>query len=297
MTRLNGVIAAAATPLDSDGSIDLDHLVRHCRWLLDAGGCDGINLLGTTGEATSFSVAQRLAAMHAVAGSGLPLARFMVGTGAAALEDAVLLTREATALGYAGALLLPPFYFKGVSEQGVADYVTCVIDRVGAPDLRLYLYHFPQNTGVPFTIETVANLRQRFPDTLLGLKDSSGDLAYSAALAEQLPGFDVFPSAEGSIARAAELGFAGCISATANVTGPLASAAFHDPTAAGALERAVRIRAIIAAYPLVASVKAALAIVSGDESWQRLVPPLVPLSIEERAALRLQLAAAGVPAA
>lgn len=297
MPILKGVIAAAATPLNDDLTIDLDHLVRHCRWLLDAGGCDGINLLGTTGEATSFSVDQRLAAMRAVARAGLPLSRFMVGTGAAAADDAVRLTAEAKTLGFAGALMLPPFYFKGVSEDGVLDYVTRVIDSVGASDLRLYLYHFPQNSGVPFTIEVVARLRQRFPDVLVGLKDSSGDLAYSAALAALLPGFEVFPSAEGSIARAAELGFAGCISATANITGPLASAAFQDPAASALLERAVHIRAAIAAYPLVAAVKAALAIISGNEGWNRLLPPLMALSREQSAGLRLGLAAAGVPAA
>lgn len=297
MTRLNGVIAAAATPLDAAGAIDLDHLVRHCGWLLGAGCCDGINLLGTTGEATSFPAEQRLEAMRAIARSGLPLDRFMVGTGAAALEDAVRLTAEAKALGFAGALLLPPFYYKGISDDGVFAYVSSVIKAAGASDLRLYLYHFPANSGVPYTIETVERLRESYPDVLAGLKDSSGDLDYSGALARRLPGFDVFPSAEGSIARAAELGFAGCISATANITGPAASAAFRDPADTDALERAVRIRSVISAYPLVASVKAALAIVAADESWHRLVPPLMPLSVEQRAALRSALSAVGVPAA
>ena len=175
--------------------------------------------------------------------------------------------------------------------------MTGIADSVGASDLQLYLYHFPQNSGVPFTIDTVARLRDHFPDTLVGLKDSSGDLAYSAALAARLPGFDVFPSAEGSIAKAAELGFAGCISATANITGALASAAFRDPTATASLERAVRIRAIIAAYPLVAAVKAALAMMSGDQTWHRLVPPLTSLSEPQLAELHPALAAAGVPVA
>lgn len=294
MTRLNGVIAAAATPLDAAGAIDFDHLVRHCEWLLGAGGCDGINLLGTTGEATSFSADQRLEAMRALAHSGLPLDRFMVGTGAAAREDAVRLTAEAKSLGFAGALLLPPFYYKSVSEDGLFAYVRSVIAQAGASDLRLYLYHFPQNSGVPYTIETVARIFESYPDVLAGLKDSSGDLAYSAALTERLPDLDVFPSAEASIAKAAEFGFAGCISATANITGPLASAAFHNPADTGSLQKAVQLRAIISAFPLVAAVKSALAIISGEENWNRLVPPLTELTIEQRAELRSALSNAGV---
>src|SRR5690606_39222590 len=118
MQRLSGVVAAAATPLNADFTIDTARLVEHCAWLLDGGGCHGINLLGTTGEATSFSVEQRLAAMTAIARSGLPLERFMVGTGAAALADAVGLTAAAMELGFAGALLLPPFYYKGIDDDG-----------------------------------------------------------------------------------------------------------------------------------------------------------------------------------
>ncbi|MGN6468552.1 MAG: dihydrodipicolinate synthase family protein [Rhizobiaceae bacterium] len=220
MPTLSGVIAAAATPVREDLSIDLDHLVEHCRWLLGDGGCDGINLLGTTGEATSFSTEQRIAAMRAVARAGLPLDRFMVGTGAAALADACALTAEAKALGFAGALLLPPFYYKGLDAEGVVAYVEALIGKVGAEGLKLYLYHFPANSAVPYTPEIVARLRNAHPEQLLGLKDSSGDLDYSAGLARDLPGFAVFPSAEASLGRAAELGFAGCISATANVPGP-----------------------------------------------------------------------------
>lgn len=294
MNTLKGVIAAAATPLTGDLAIDLDQLIAHCRHLLDKGGCDGINLLGTTGEATSFSVDQRLAAMRAIARSGLPLSRFMVGTGAAAFDDACRLTAEARTLGFAGALLLPPFYYKGITADALVAYVTAVVERVGRDGLSLYLYHFPANSGVPYTPDAVARLRDRFPDTLKGLKDSTGDLDYSGGLARDLPGFDVFPSAEAAIGNAAELGLAGCISATANVTGPFAQVAFTGKTQAerdAALAHAVRIRAEIAKFPLVAAVKETLALLSGDPSWRRMMPPLVPLSREEQASLARALAA------
>jgi 4-hydroxy-tetrahydrodipicolinate synthase len=288
MSTLKGVIAAAATPLKDDDSIDLDRLIAHCGYLLGAGGCDGINLLGTTGEATSFSVEQRLAAMRAVATSGLPLSCFMVGTGAAALEDAIHLTAEAKALGFAGALLLPPFYYKGIDAEGLFTYVSTLIERVGAAGLPLYLYHFPANSGVPYTPEVVSRLLDTFPDTVLGLKDSSGDLDYSAGLASAHPGFAVFPSAEAALGRIAEFGFAGCISATANVTGPFAQAALSGasgPERTEGLAEAVRIRAEIAKFPLVAAVKETLAILTGDAAWRRLMPPLTALTTGQSARL------------
>jgi 4-hydroxy-tetrahydrodipicolinate synthase len=292
MNTLKGVIAAAATPLREDRTIDLDRLVSHCGWLLGEGGCDGINLLGTTGEATSFSVEQRIAAMRAVAASGLPLTRFMVGTGAAAFGDACRLTGEAKALGFAGALLLPPFYYKGIDAEALTAYVTAVVERVGADGLPLYLYHFPANSGVPYTADAVARLRDAFPATLLGLKDSSGDLDYSAGLARSLPGFDVFPSAEASIGRAAELGFAGCISATANVTGPFAKLGCTgraERERAEGLAEAVRIRAEISKFPLVAAVKETLAVLTGESGWRRMMPPLTSLAAPQSASLESAL--------
>ena len=288
-TTLKGVIAATPTPVDADLAIDTGRLVAHCRWLLETGGCDGVNLLGTTGEATSFSVAQRLAAMQAVAKAGLPMERIMVGTGGASLFDAVTLTRAAHDLGFAGALLLPAFYYKGVD---VASYVEAVIARVGATGLKLYLYHIPQNTGVPYPIEAVEALVAKHPTTVVGLKDSSGEIAYSRRLAAALPGFAVFPSAEGSLAEARASGFAGCISATTNVTGRLAQVAWSDPDGAAgqkAVADATAIRTALSAFPLMGSVKAALGEMKGDPAWRLCVPPLRALTAEEREALFARL--------
>jgi len=298
MAGPKGVIAAAATPVRSDFSIDHDRLILHCRWLLDGGGCDGINLLGTTGEATSFSRAERIGAMTAVAGSGLPLGRMMVGTGAAALDDAVALTAAARDLGFAGALLLPPFYYKGIDDGSLAAFVEALIARVGRADLRLYLYHIPQNTGVPYPIEVVARLRDRHPDVLVGLKDSAGDLAYSRELARRLPGFDVFPSSEGSLGEARASGFAGCISATTNVTGPLARIVWRDPEGADgrlAGAEALAVREALGRVPLVAAVKAMLAEMKDDPEFARLCPPLRGLTAEERDLLSTALAGTAYP--
>lgn len=298
MPRLNGVIAATASPLHDDLTIDHDRLIAHCRWLLEPGRCNGINLLGTTGEATSFSREQRLAAMRAVAAAGLPLDRMMVGTGAAALDDAAVLTAAARDLGFAGALLLPPFYYKGIDAESLIAYVEALISRAGAEGLRLYLYHIPQNTGVPYPIDAVARLRDRHPDTVVGLKDSAGDLAYSRELAKRLPGFDVFPGSEGSLAEARQSGFAGCVSATTNVTGTLAQTVWRQPdTEEGrrAAAQVVAIREALARYPLVSSVKWALSDMKGDPAFERPHPPLRRLLPEEKSALASALAGTAYP--
>jgi 4-hydroxy-tetrahydrodipicolinate synthase len=291
MKRLTGIVAAAATPLHTDFSIDCEKLVAHCRRLLER-GCDGVNLLGTTGEATSFPLAERLAAMRAVAEAGLPLDRFLVGTGAAALADAVALTSAARELGFAGALLLPPFYYKGIDDDSLTAYVETVIARVGPEDLRLYLYHFPQNSGVPYPPAVVERLHRAHPDQLLGVKDSSGDMAYARGLARALPDLDVFPSAEGALATAKEDGFAGCISATANITAEFAARgwqALGTPAGVKAIEEAAAIRAALAAVPVISAVKWALADLTGDAAWHRLAPPLRMLTPSEIGIVRERL--------
>ena len=290
--HLKGVIAAAATPIREDNTIDLPKLVAHCEWLL-AHGCDGINLLGTTGEATSFAVEERFAAMEAVARSRLRLDRIMVGTGAAALGDAVRLTAAARDLGFAGALLLPPFYYKGIDAESLVAYVEAVMSRVGKQGLKLYLYHFPQLSGVPYALEVVERLHKAHPEQILGLKDSSGDLAFSAELARRLPTLDVFPSAEGALAKALDHHFAGCISATANITAPFAAEGWKGlgtPAGAKAIEDAAAIRNALGAYPVISSTKWALADLLGDASWHRLAPPLRILTAAEQATLSTALA-------
>ena len=291
-TRLTGVIAAAATPIRTDNTIDHAKLVAHCKWLLSH-GCDGINLLGTTGEATSFPAEERLAAMEAIARSGLSLDRFMVGTGAAALGDAARLTAAARDLGFAGALLLPPFYYKAIDADSLVGYVEAVIGRVGKVGVRLYLYQFPQLSAVPYTVEVVERLHKTHPEHVLGVKDSSGDLAYSVELARRMPSLDVFPSAEGALGVAHKHRFAGCISATANVTAPFAASgwrALGTPAGMQAIEDASAIRNALSAYPVISCTKWALNDLFDDASWHRLSPPLRLLTTAEQSALRAALA-------
>ena len=292
-SRLRGVIAAVATPLHADFTPDLERLAMHCRALL-SDGCDGINLLGTTGEATAFSVDQRLYVMRGMVDAGLPIARFMVGTGVCALEDTVRLTRAACELGFAGALVLPPFYYPDIAAAGLVAYVDALVERIADERLAMYLYHIPQNTGVPWPVEVVAELKAKHPRAVVGLKDSAGDLAYSRAVARAFADFDVFPSSEAALGHATADGFAGCISATTNLTSRHAHAAWSGQgtdTGRAAVKKAGELRAIVAGHPLIAAVKAALARRYDDEAWARVAPPLVSLAADARARLDAALSA------
>ncbi|MBF9060126.1 dihydrodipicolinate synthase family protein [Rhodobacterales bacterium HKCCSP123] len=276
---LKGVIAAIPTPFDAGGEPDTDRFVRLAKVLLDT-GCDALNVCGTTGEATSMSVAQRSAVMRAAA-SELPRERLMVGTGAAAVSDAVELTRMAASLGFAGALVLPPFYYKGVSDAGIVDYLREIVKATEAAPVPIYLYNFPALSGVAYTPGLVAALIEAFPGRIRGIKDSSGDMAYAGEVAALRGGIlDVFPSNEGTLKEAREGRFAGCISATANLTGRDCALAFRDGDAV-ALDRAVSIRKRLSTGDLIPNVKAATARMMKDPDYARVRPPLVALTGEE----------------
>jgi 4-hydroxy-tetrahydrodipicolinate synthase len=276
---LAGVIAAIATPVDADLQPDVAAFVRLAQDLLE-GGCDGLNVLGTTGEATSFSLAQRTRVMRACAAS-LDLRRLMVGTGTPSLADTIELTQLAAELGFSGALLLPPFYYKGVSEGGVFAYFKRIVEATQAPPIPLYLYHFPALSGVPFSRPLVQQLRQAFATRVQGLKDSSGDLGYARDIARAHPGFCVFPSNEACLMEARQGLFAGCISATCNLNADLCGRAFRQGDAS-ALARAVAVRALFDGKPLVAGVKSGLAHQRQNPGLARVVPPLVAWNENEQ---------------
>lgn len=283
-TRLRGVIAAIPTPFTKTLEPDIDRFVNLAGRLLDE-GCDALNMCGTTGEATSMSLAQRKALMSAAA-KALPRDRLMVGTGAASVTDAIELTRHAGELGLAGALLLPPFYYKNVGDDGVIAYFSAVAQMTAAQATPLYLYHFPALSGVPFHPALVAALRERIGPRLSGLKDSSGDLAYSRTVAAA--DFDVFPSDEGSLMEARDGTFAGCISATANLSSRLCATAWRDGDA-GALATASAVRKRVASGPLIPGIKAMVAEMMADPSYASPLPPLTALPAAESEKLKHDL--------
>lgn len=279
--RLSGVIAAIATPIDEAGNPDARRFVTLANHLL-GNGCDGLNVLGTTGEATSFSVEQRLSLMRAVADSGLDMTRLMVGTGAAACADAARLTLAAQELGFAGALVLPPFYYKGVPEAGIVGYFGEIAAAAG--EIPLYLYNFPAMTGIVYAAPLVRALMAALPGRVAGLKDSSGDLAYAREIAAISSDLAVFPSSEEVLLEARGGAFAGCISATANLNSALCAAAFHAGDEA-AFAKAVAVRKLFDGKALVPGVKAVLAHIHGDRALAEVRPPWVRVVAEEAAAL------------
>jgi 4-hydroxy-tetrahydrodipicolinate synthase len=281
--KLHGVIAAIATAVDEEGEPDCARSTALARFLL-ANGCDGLNVLGTTGEATSFSLEQRRRAMTAYRDAGLSLDRLMVGTGAASVADAVALTRHAADLGFAGALLLPPFYYKGVPDDGLVAYVETIVAATAAKPIPIYLYHFPAQSGLPWRVALVERLLAAFGRRIVGLKDSSGDMAYARAAAAVASGFKVFPSTEAALMEARAGTFAGCISATANLNADLCARAWQDGDA-GALDAAVSIRKLFDGKQLVPGVKALIAHIHRDAAWGRVQPPLSALSAGEGATI------------
>ena len=280
---LSGVIAAISTPIRDDGAPDLERATKLARFLLD-NGCDGLNVLGTTGEATSFSLDERRLVMTAYKNAGLPLDRLMVGTGAAATSDAIALTRHAAELGFAGALVLPPFYYKGVPDDGLVAYIDAIVQATASKPVPLYLYHFPAQSGLPWHIDLIRRLLKTFSGKIVGLKDSSGDMAYARAAAAIDPNFAVFPSTEAALLEARSGAFAGCISATANLNADLCARAWHSGDAA-ALDAAVTIRKLFDGKPLVSGVKSLLSHIHGDAALARVRPPLAPLTAADRAAV------------
>jgi 4-hydroxy-tetrahydrodipicolinate synthase len=280
---LSGVIAAVATPIEENGAPDLKRAVKLARHLLDI-GCDGLNVLGTTGEATSFSLDERKAVMNAYKADGLPLNRLMVGTGAAAVSDAVALTRHAAELGFAGALVLPPFYYKGVPDDGLVAYIDALVKATVEKTIPIYLYHFPAMSGLPWHVTLIKRLLESFPARIVGLKDSSGDMSFARSAAAVSSDFAVFPSTEAALLEARSGAFAGCISATANCNADLCARAWREGDAA-ALDAAVTIRKLFDGKPLVSGVKALLAHIHGDPALARVKPPLAPLSAGDRNAI------------
>lgn len=271
--NLKGIIPAVPTPVSDNGAVDIGRFLDFCRYLFDK-GANGLNITGTTGEATSLSRDQRLDVIAALAASNLDKSRIIVGTGAAAVADAVALAHAVADAGFAGALVLPPFYFKDPSNEGLRRYFEAILSK--APGLDIYLYNFPALSGIKFTKELVALLVDSFGDRIKGLKDSSGDLDYAAEIVKTFPGLKVFPSSEAILLQAREGTFAGSISATANLSVGECAAAFRDGDGA-ALDRAVKVRQLIAKGPLVPRIKAVISGRLSDPVWANTLPPYAPL--------------------
>jgi len=287
-----GIWPALLTPLTTDLAIDIPAFARHSNSLLDA-GCMGVTPFGTTGEGPSFSVAERISAVDGLIAGGVPASRILVSTSCAALPDTVVLTRHAVQAGTRACLLLPPFFLKGVPDQGVIDAYSWVIDQVNDPRLRIVLYHIPQVSGVPLSHHVIKTLIQRYPQTIIGVKDSGCQRDTSLSFAKAfMPPLEVWVGNEPDLQVMAAQGSVGAVSGVGNVLPHLLQrlVAQHDgPDAARDLQRVQDFIAILGGYAMTAAFKGIMSILTGEQSWRRVRPPLVALDDSEYARLMQQM--------
>lgn len=292
--RIRGVLAPVLTPFDKELTPDPKRFVAFCRVLTQLG--IGLAPFGTTSEGNSLSVDEKVMLLDALAAGGIDMARVLPGTGTCALSDTVRLTAHAVRLGAAGVLMLPPFYYKGVTEEGLFRAYAGVIDRVGDSRLRIYLYHFPRQSGVPLSLALIERLLKAFPGIVVGIKDSSGEWSNMEAMRKAFPGFDVFSGSEALGLKLLRLGGAGIISANANVNGAAMVELvkrWREPEAEGLQEALTAFRVAMQDFPLIAALKTLVARATGDQAWRITRPPLVDLTIEAEDAMVRRLQKAG----
>ena len=282
-----GVFVPASTPFKADLSVDGARFVGHCRWLLDQ-GANGLAVFGTTSEANSLSGGERMAALEQLIAGGISPGVLMPGTGCCALPDTVALTRHAVERDCMGVLLLPPFYYKGVSDDGLYAGISELIQRVADRRLRIYLYHIPPMAGIGFSLGLISRLLKDFPGVVVGIKDSSGDWKNTQAMLEEFPDFEIFPGSETFLLDGLRLGGAGCISATANVNVAAMRAlidAWQSSAADAMQQQLTTLRAAVQKFPMVPANKAILARLQGAPGWNTVRPPLTSLSAEAKTQL------------
>ena len=286
--RITGVLSPVVTPFKTDLSPNAAQFVRQCRWLLSQNV--GLAVFGTNSEANSLSTEEKIELLDALIAAGIDPARMMPGTGCCALTDSVRLTRHAVKLGCGGVLMLPPFYYKGVSDDGLFRSFAEIVERVADAALRVYLYHIPPVSNVPISLGLIERLLKAYPGVIAGAKDSGGDWTHTKAMLDRSAstGFDVFPGAETFLLAGMRNGGAGCISATANVN-PAAIARLYDTwrdaDADAQQGRLDVIRGTFARYPMIPALKAAVAHWSGMPEWATVRPPLVALTTQQTVSL------------
>ena len=291
----SGVLVPVLTPFTPEGEPDAGRFVAFCRWLLDQ-GAGGLAIFGTTSEANSMSLAERMTLLDQLIEAGIPAQKLMPGTGACAMTDAASLVRHAVDHGCGGVLMLPPFYYKGVSDDGIFAFISGVIDKVGSSALRLFLYHIPPMAVVGFSLDLVGRFIRAYPETVVGLKDSSGDWRNTAALLDWFPGFAVFPGSEVFLLDGLRKGAMGCITASGNVNVPGIKKVYDNwrgPQADALQAEVTTLRQALQAYPMVPALKRIVAHYHSDPAWATVRPPLVPLDEAQSAALIADLGKLG----
>ena len=294
-TPVRGLWCALLTPLDASGNVDYVRFARHARSLLGH-GVDGVAPFGTTGEGQSFTVAERMAGVDALLAAGIPAKQMVAATGCAALPDTVALTRHGVKAGCAACLVLPPFFWKDASDDGLFRWYAELIEAVGDPRLRVILYHIPQVSAVPLSVDLVARLAAAFPGVIAGVKDSAGDWSNTAALLARVPQLAIMVGHEPHLPRLMKAGGAGTICGVANVYPGLVRALLSPAVTAADEARIATFLEIAFRQPLLPGMKAIVADRTGDPGWLASRAPLLPLDNAARTGLLAALEAAGLAA-
>jgi 4-hydroxy-tetrahydrodipicolinate synthase len=291
--RVRGVLAPVLTPFKGDLSPDTERFIAHCKWLLSQ-DC-GLAVFGTTSEANSLAAEERSMLLDALVAAGVDTSRMMPGTGCCSITETVKLTAQAVKHGCAGVLMLPPFYYKGVSEEGLYRYFSEVVQRVGDARLKIYLYHIPPVTVVGITTELVERLLAAYPNAIAGMKDSSGDWNNTKTFLDAFNGFDVFVGSESFLLAGMRNGGAGTISATANVNPAAIYKLYTGWKNADADVQQAKLNVVRDVfgkkYPMISALKQAIAICANDPAWRTVRPPLVELTAEQVKTLAAELKA------
>jgi 4-hydroxy-tetrahydrodipicolinate synthase len=284
INHLQGVWTASLTPLHADLSPDIELLRIHCDRLL-VSGCNGVVLLGTTGEANSFNLNERMYVIRSMAQASPNRDKFIIGTGCCATSDTIELSKFALDQGFNQLLMLPPFYYKDIHQEGLQAYFDTVIKKIWTPELKILYYHFPKLTGVTLANETILYLIRKYPETFIGIKDSSGDWNHMKGICQAFPQFHVFAGSEEFLLRILREGGRGCISATTNISHTLVVEVFRRwqyPDGESLQDKITGLRKAFAAFPLVPALKTLMAVIHNDSRWLTLRPPHTGLSRDEK---------------
>ncbi len=295
---LNGVYTASLTPLTASFEPNIPALVRHIQWLM-GNGTDGVAILGSTGEANSLTLEQRLSIIEQTARE-LPPDRLMLGTGSCALQDAVRLTKASVDAGVYSVLVLPPFYYKPQSDESVLRFYSELILSVDEPRLRIIFYNFPKLSGYNFSVKILQELKQRFGDIAAGIKDSSGEWKNMLGIVQNIPDFMVYTGTETLLLDILKKGGAGCITATANLIAPECQRVYQawknnkQKVAEQAQMNLTDLRKTLENYPLVSELKSLFASETNSEEWENMLPPFAPLLDDQVGELKEQIRGLGL---
>ena len=280
MHKIKGVFSAALTPINQDYSINSQLFLSHCQWLLTQ-GLDGLGVFGTTGEANAFNVEEKINALQFLIDNNINPNQLMPGTGQCSVTDTVRFTKQCAKLKVRAVLVLPAFFYKGVSDEGVIEYYRRVVEEVGDENLHYVLYHIPQISGVNISFEVIEKLLKLYPNNIVGMKDSSGDLDNMLKVTKYFNEFSLFSGSDSLALKVCRRGGAGAITATSNISGKLLSYIVKNNNEVSSIDNfqelqllQEKIRETLFTHEPVSALKALLSIQQNNQEWNRVNPPL-----------------------